>query len=297
MCLIERFRKFLTINTLYQHFGYFCYMVFLKKLFNFYLNSSTHVALSVYALTWITLLTLDLPYSESVLYFVFYASITGYNFVKYFGIAKFHHRQLANWLKLIQIVSFICFILMCYYAYQLTLNALVFIGCFALLTLLYAIPFHPKQFYTLRSVSGLKVYVIALVWAGITVFVPLINADYNLNTDIFLLAFQRFLYVIVLMLPFEIRDLKFDNLKLSTIPQKIGIKKSKALGVLLLILFCLLEFLKNETAVNTIAITFLVSIITGIFVCFSKIKQQKYYSAFFVEGLPIIWLIVILITN
>ena len=161
MCLIERFGKFLTINMLYQHFSYFCSMMFLKRLFNFYVNSSIHVALSVYALTWITLLSFDLDYNESVLYFIFYASITGYNFVKYYGMAKFHHRQLANWLKLIQIVSFICFILMCYYAIQLKLNTLIFIGCFALLTLLYAVPFYPKKNNTLRNISGLKIYIIA----------------------------------------------------------------------------------------------------------------------------------------
>ena len=45
----------------------------LKHLFNFYLNSSIHVALSVYALTWITLIKFEIDYDKSVLYFVFYA--------------------------------------------------------------------------------------------------------------------------------------------------------------------------------------------------------------------------------
>lgn len=299
MFFIEHNGKFLTIHMRYQHFSYFCLMKFLKQLFNFYINSSIHVALSVYALTWITLLSLDLSYSESALYFVFYASITGYNFVKYFGIAKFHHKQLANWLKLIQILSFTCFILMCYYAMQLQLDTLIFIGCFAVLTVLYAIPFLPKQNRnnSLRNVSGLKVYIIALVWAGVTVFIPLINADYYINADAIMLAIQRFLYIIVLMLPFEIRDLKFDNLKLSTIPQKLGLKKTKILGVLLLLLYLLLEFLKDETTINAIVITSIVSIITGLFVCFSKVEQNKYYSSFWVEGLPIVWLILLLVTN
>ena len=298
MCLIEQNGKFLTIRMPYQHFSYFCFMMFLKQLFNFYINSSIHVALSVFSLTWITLLTLNLSYSESALYFVFYASITGYNFVKYFGIAKFHHRRLANWLKLIQILSFICFFLMCYYAAQLTLKTYVFIVSFAVLTLLYAIPLYPiRHNNTLRSISGLKVYVIAIVWAGVTVFIPLINSDFNINTDIVLLGIQRFLYVLVLMLPFEIRDLKFDNLELSTIPQRLGVKKSKTIGVLLLLVFLLLEFLKDETTVNSIIVLLIVSIITALFVIFSKVEQNKYYSSFWVEGLPILWLILLLATN
>ena len=272
-------------------------MAFLKQLLGFYINSSIHVALAVYSLTWITLLNLDLSYSEPVLYFVFYASITGYNFVKYFGIAKFRHRQLANWLKLIQIVSFVCFSLMCFYAVQLKLNTHVFIGGLAVLTVLYAIPFIPNKLVTLRNVSGLKVYVIALVWAGVTVFIPLINADYFINMDVVLLGIQRFMFVLVLMLPFEIRDLKFDNTKLSTIPQLLGVKKTKILGGVMLLVFFLLEFLKDEVSTKSIITLLIVSVVTALFVFFSKIEQNKYYCSFYVEGLPILWLILSLILN
>jgi len=87
MCFIEQKGKFLTIHIRYQHFSYFCFMTFLKQLFNFYINSSIHVALAVYALAYITLVEYDIEYDENVLYFVFYATITGYNFVKYFGIS------------------------------------------------------------------------------------------------------------------------------------------------------------------------------------------------------------------
>jgi hypothetical protein len=153
-------------------------MIFLRQLFNFYINSSIHVALSVFSLTWITLLSLDLSYAESVMYFVFYATITGYNFVKYFAIAKFHHRQLANWLKLIQILSFVCFVLMCFYATQISLKVHIFNISLAVVTFFYAIPLFTKN-KTLRTVSGLKVYIIALVWTGVTVFLPLIALNYK----------------------------------------------------------------------------------------------------------------------
>ncbi len=272
-------------------------MKFIKQLFNFYINSSIHVALAVYSLTWITLLELGLEYNESVVYFVFYASITGYNFVKYFGIAKFHHKQLANWLRLIQILSFICFILMCFYAYQLHLKTLVFIVGFAALTFLYAIPFSSKQVYTLRSIGGLKIYIIALVWSGVTVLLPTVNEDIRINNDIILLGFQRFIYVLVLMLPFEIRDLKFDSLKLLTIPQRIGVKNTKRVGVLLLILFFFLEFFKDELDANQIIVLALITIMTLLVLLNSKIKQGHYYSSFWVEGLPILWLILLLVFN
>ncbi|MFV9550062.1 hypothetical protein [Algibacter sp. PT7-4] len=272
-------------------------MVFFKQFFNFYINSSIHVGLSVFSLTWITLLMLGLEYNEPVLYFVFYASVTGYNFVKYYGLAKFRHRQLANWLKLIQIVSLICFLLMCYYAIGLNFSTYVFISFFAILTVLYAMPFKASRRKSLRDVSGLKVYVIALVWAGVTVFVPVIDAGYSVNTDIVLLGLQRFVFVLVLMIPFEIRDLKFDNKKLSTIPQKLGVKNAKILGVFLLVFYFLIEFFKDETTANIISVQLLMLVITGALVVFSRVEQQKYYSSFWVESLPIVWLVLLLFFN
>lgn len=271
----------------------------IKQLLNFYINSSVHVALSVYSLTWITLLEFDVSYDENILYFVFYATITGYNFVKYFGVAKFHHRSLTNGLKAIQIFSFLCFVLMCYYGLQLETKTLYYILCFGLITFLYAIPFLPKRLFldsqhNLRTIGGLKIYLIALVWCGVTVFLPLINNDYTINTEVVITAIQRYVFIIVLMLPFEIRDLRYDSLKLSTVPQKIGVKLTKIIGGLLLIVFFLIEFFKDETSFSKIAILSTITVCTLLLLMFSKIEQGKYYSALWVEGIPIFWLILYL---
>jgi hypothetical protein len=275
-------------------------MKLLKQLFDFYINSSIHVALSVVSLTWITLLEYNISLDITLLIFIFFSSITGYNFVKYFGLAKFHHRSLANWLKAIQIFSFFCFLLMCYYAFELSFKTLMCLAGFGVVTFLYAIPFLPKYLFldskhNLRSISGLKIYLIAVVWCGVTVFLPLIENSYSIITDVILTAMQRFIFVIVLMLPFEIRDLRYDSLRLSTVPQKIGVKQTKIIGVLLLLVFFFLEFFKDETGIEEIFILLIISLITLLFVIFSKVYQRKYYSAFWVEGLPIIWLALILI--
>ncbi|MDD7886393.1 hypothetical protein [Flavivirga sp. 57AJ16] len=273
-------------------------MRFVKQLFNFYLNSSIHVALSVFSLTWITLIEFGVPYDKSLLYFVFFASITGYNFVKYFGIAKFHHRSLTNWLKWIQIFSFFCFLFMCYYAFKLNAKTLICIVGFAIVTFLYAIPFLPKRFFldkqhNLRSIGGLKIYLIALIWSGVTVLLPLINNDYGINMDVILTAIQRYLFVIVLMLPFEIRDLRYDSLKLSTIPQRIGVKQTKIMGGILLLLYFFLAFFKSEKSGVQLIVLMMITCITLLFLMFSKIEQGKNYSAFWVEGIPMVWLILL----
>ena len=275
-------------------------MRILKQIFDFYLNSSIHVALAVYALSWLTLETFNILYDEIVLYFIFYATITGYNFVKYFGLAKFHHRSLANWLKIIQIFSLICFILMCYYAFKLQAKTLIFSIGLGLITFFYAVPFLPKKIlidhnHNLRSISGLKIHIIALSWAMVTVLLPLINNNYNFDFDVGITFLQTFLYVMVLILPFDIRDMQYDSLKLGTIPQKIGIRNTRILGFVLLVIFFFAEFLKDQLLPNFILAKLVLVIITMFFILFSSENRGKYFSAFWVEGLPIVWLVLMLL--
>lgn len=272
-------------------------MYYLKRFFEFYLNSSIHVALAVYCLSWLTLLNFNIPYNGNILYFIFYATITGYNFVKYFGLAKFHHRSLTKELRIIQIFSFICFLLMCYYTLELQTKTIYAIGILGVITLLYAIPLLPKKVLfdermNLRRISGFKVYVISFVWACVTVVLPIIDSGYNIDWDVVLTVIQIFIYVLVVMLPFEIRDMSYDNLRLSTIPQQIGVKKTKMIGVLLLIPFFFLEYFKDEISPTSIIALLIVMALTIIAIVLAKTKQSDYFSSFWVEGIPIVWLLV-----
>lgn len=261
------------------------------------------MAFAAAALTWVTFIELDFTYNRNLLAFVFFGTITGYNFVKYFGLAKFHHRSLAVWLKVIQVFSLLAFLAMCYFAFYLEVETLILIGVLGVVTFFYAIPVMiPKKYLfddhkNLRQIGGLKVYVIALVWTFTSVFLPIINNDVTLNADVVVLAIQRFYFVLVLMFPFEIRDLIYDSLKLATIPQKIGVKKTKVIGVLLLILFVLLDYFKDVVNEKILLSTTIIALITLVLLLFSNKNQSKYYSAFWVESLPIMWLVVLLLLS
>jgi len=275
-------------------------MKVLKQLLDFYINSSIHVALAVYALSWITLKKLNINGDATILYFNFFATITGYNFVKYFGIAKWHHRSLANWLKVIQVFSLVCFGLMCYYALQLQNNSLLLITGFGMVTFLYAIPFLPKKWYldtqqNLRDISGLKVYVIALVWCGVTVILPVFNNNGMFSQDAIITIIQNFILVIALMLPFEIRDLNYDSLKLATIPQKIGVKNTKRLGYILVLLFYFVEYFKDNIDATGLLFQCVISIILCVFIYFANEDRNAYYTSFWVEALPVIWMLLMLL--
>lgn len=275
-------------------------MKWLKQFLDFYLNSSIHVAFAVYALSVVTLKRFGVIYDVNVLFFNFFATITGYNFVKYFGIAKWHHRSLAKWLKVIQVFSLLCFLLMCFFTLKLQEETLITIAIFAAITFLYAIPFLPKTWYldtqqNLRDISGLKVYVIALVWSGVTVVLPLVNNKVAFSETVIITVAQHFVFVMALMLPFEIRDLRYDSIKLATIPQKIGIKRTKVVGFGLVLLFYFLEYFKDNIQSNYLLITFVISLILAMFIYFSGNNRNKYYASFWVEALPIIWMLLMLV--
>ncbi|MGB7842171.1 MAG: hypothetical protein WBL21_05230, partial [Salinimicrobium sp.] len=166
----------------------------------------------------------------------------------------------------------------------------VFFGIF---TMLYSLPVLSKR-KNLRSVSGVKIFIIALVWAGVTVILPVASA--NLKLDIFILVefLQRFLLVLVLILPFEIRDLKYDLQELGTIPQKVGVTKTKILGYFFLLLMLVLESFKQNTS-RTSWVAFLLMVLTAaLFTWRSKERQSKYYASFWVEGIPILWLLILM---
>ena len=271
----------------------------IKTIFDFYINSSIHVALAIVAMSCITYLEFDISFDINVLSFIGFASITGYNFVKYFGLAKFHYRSLSNKLKLIQAFSLISFLVMCFFALQLNTSSLIAILIFGIVTFLYAIPLLPNRFFVdkkkkLRSISGLKIYIIALVWAGVTVFLPLINSEFEINDDVVLSAVQRFMFVILLMLPFEIRDLNYDSLKLATIPQRIGVKQTKVIGLLLTFLLMSLEYFKDNINIGHLISLAIIVLTTLLFLNFATKQQGKYYSAFWVESLPVCWVMLLL---
>ncbi len=262
-------------------------MSVLKAIFDFYLNASIHVALAVCALVGVTWMHFELPWDYSLLAFVFFGSITGYNFIKYAGRARFHHRSLTRDLRAIQIFSLLCFIVLGWFAIDLPEEVWWTLGISALLTFLYAVPF--VRLKSLRTLAGIKIFIVALVWAGVTVVVPLHAAGLSMDWDIWVTTLQRFLLVIALTLPFEIRDMNYDAIALATIPQQWGVRRTKFLGVVMLLLVVISEFLKDELNLGYWVIEVLVCIDIAFVLIIAQKEQPRYFASFVVESIPIVW--------
>ena len=191
-------------------------------------------------------------------------------------------------------ISFVSFFAALYYFLELKTQTKL-VGFMALtLTILYTLPFFPKK-SNLRNWSGVKIYLVAIAWVAVTVFLPVLDADYDFNMTVLLKSIQRFVFVFVLMLVFEIIDLQVDVKTLQTIPQRIGIIKTKWLTYSLLLLFVILDFLKENATPKHLISTILVAVLIAVFTFFANSKRNKYYSSFWVESVPLVWLLLLIL--
>ncbi|KVV13876.1 hypothetical protein [Flavobacterium sp. TAB 87] len=259
-----------------------------SALLNFYINGSIHVALSCYALMHLTFHMFQIPADESSALFVFFGTIVGYNFVKYDALVRVQRIAMRIQLKFIAALSLFAFVMVGYYFFQLQRITQVLSIIILAFTLLYTLPFFPNK-KNARNWAGVKIYIVSLCWVGATVVLPVINAEIPITTDFFLKCLQRFILVFVLILIFEIIDVENDDPHLQTVPQQIGVKRTKILGLLLLLPFYCFEFLKINFDKNQLIVNLIMVSVLSLFIIYAKANRSRYYSSFFVEAVPIFW--------
>ena len=264
-----------------------------QRVFDFYLDASIHVAFAVFALVNVTGLTLNIPVDAHLSWFLFFGTVTCYNFVKY-GVELEKYILVANrYHRNIQFASFIAFGLAGYHSIFLKIDVWICIVCLLVLTGLYAVPVLPHS-KKLRSWGGLKVFVVALVWAGATVILPAISQGGPNFWDICIETVQRFLFVLILMVPFEIRDLVYDSPELKTLPQRYGVARTKTLGAFATLPFFFSVFLKDSVSTADVISTGVLFLVLGALMFVTKRNQSSYFASFWVEAIPIVWCILLL---
>jgi len=271
-------------------------MLFLKKVFDFYLDASVHVALSIFSLVQVTAITLNItvPFSLNVL--VFFGSICCYNFVKYGVEAEKYIFVANNYHKIIQFFSFFCFLIIFFQLFYLSQVFVYTLLALSAITGLYALPVLPKH-KNFRSFSGLKIVIVALVWAGTTVILPVLCANLSLSLVIWIETVQRILLVLILLVSFEIRDLKYDSLELRTLPQRFGIGRTKIIGIVWCVIFLSLSFFVPDEPFFAVLSKVIISLLLILVILRTKVNQGPYFSSFWVEAIPILWLLILYVAK
>jgi len=265
----------------------------LQRVFDFYLDASIHVAFAVFALVNITDIKLNISAGHHLSWFLFFSTIVCYNFMKYGVEAEKYVIVTNGYHRIIQLISFLAFGFSAYHAYFLPLEVWLGILALMLLTGLYALPLLPRS-KKLRSWGGLKIFVVALVWTGTTVILPVLIDDGSGSWEVAIETLQRFVFVFTLMLPFEIRDLVYDSPELRTLPQRYGVQRTKVIGAFATLLFLLLTFLKDSLYMVEAAGIGIIFVILGGTLFFTKRLQRKYFASGWVEAIPIFWWVILI---
>jgi 4-hydroxybenzoate polyprenyltransferase len=125
------------------------------------------------------------------------------------------------------------------------LKHFVILACLGAISFLYSFPFLPiGKKRRIKDYGLLKIVTLSLLWTLVTVWFPVNTMP--VDNTLFLLVFaKRFLFMFILCLLFDLRDIEIDQKeKINTLPVMLGKKQSYHLSYALLVLFFALSLIK-----------------------------------------------------
>ena len=230
----------------------------IKLLFDYYINSSLHVSFCIICYIIIIKLINKFPFDWGNISFVFFTTFFTYNFIKYNESVQSINRPISFGLKLFFSKALIAFFI----SFYLFFNPII------------------------------KIFTVAFCWTMMIVVLPFFEMMDVYN--IFYYSLLIFCLVTAQMIPFEIRDKDKDMYNVKTIVHIFGTKNSKIIGYFILTTALTPTILTYYLSVDIVLkySTTLIILVTGILIYISSEKQNKYYSSFIVESVPMIWLLI-----
>jgi 4-hydroxybenzoate polyprenyltransferase len=170
-----------------------------------------------------------------------------------------------------------------------------FIGHLAVISLLYSLPIVKTRgrWWALRDFPLLKVFLIAYVWAAVTVWIPALYLHRPLLSPVVLVLFgRRFLFILALAFVFDIRDYSKDRLiGTRTFPGVFGVRATKLVALAALVGAALLVPL--GLPLHHQAVLLLPLLLAGGVIWFADESRSDYYFALVADGVMIVQFIVV----
>ena len=222
----------------------------IRKITAFILFSSIFISLCAVALCIQTNLLLHLPLNPPSFYcFVFGATLAQYNLHYLVKTTAVNNSQRLAWssknkkVHKVLLCAGIALILFSFLSFRLHhFIVLAILGAIAFLYSFPVIPFEKKK--RIKDYGFLKIFTLALLWTLVTVWFPVNNLPFEKNIFVFVFL-KRFVFLFVLCLLFDIRDIEIDRKEnITTLAVFLGKKKSYLVAYIFLILFIILSLLQ-----------------------------------------------------
>ncbi|MBD3749940.1 MAG: UbiA family prenyltransferase [Sphingobacteriales bacterium] len=286
---------------------------YLRQSLDFLIFSNIFISLGAAAQGLVTYHLLDLKPSGLVLGFLFFSTLLTYNFS--ILIQKPSEKQKkaykrVNWIfshyRLNVSITLIAILALIALFFLLSFGAQILIVFLGILSIGYALPLFSvgKRRFGLRNIPGLKLFLIALVWALSSVVLPVIEYQKNhvsivSHQDLIILLAKRFLFIVAITIPFDIRDMFQDkSYNLKTIPTVFGEKNAYLFCQMMLVSSLGLLFLFRGNGFNADFFALAITIIlTGWLIFKSKWEKNEYYYFFFLDGTLILQFVMLFLFN
>ena len=279
-------------------------MDLLKKLGQFFIYSNVFVSFCVLALCQSTSIIIGVS-SSHLFPFVFFSTLFAYNFQRMVRFITSNEQSAhLDWLNknriVIILITIISLFLSVYYALSLSISTFYFLIPASIISLSYPIKIIPLvgQKISLREMPGAKIFLIALVWSIYSVALVTLENESFYSLDNLLLFISRFSFILAITIPFDIRDLKYDDLSLKTIPQIFGEQKAKMIALYCLAFFELVSifhFFVGDFSWQILLALMLTSLLSGILIIKSSQEKNNFFFSFWLEGVSIIMYLLLFI--
>ncbi|MFD2785885.1 UbiA prenyltransferase family protein [Hymenobacter rubripertinctus] len=167
---------------------------------------------------------------------------------------------------------------------------LLFLGHLGVVSVLYSMPLLRLRgrWWALRDAPLLKVFLIAYVWAAVTVWLPALYLGRALAAPVVVVLFaRRFLFILALALVFDIRDYTKDRLTgTRTFPGVLGIRATKGLGLAALLAAALLVP-AGVTAAHNVALLLPLLLLAAV-IWGAEESRPDYYFALLTDGVMLV---------
>jgi 4-hydroxybenzoate polyprenyltransferase len=173
-----------------------------------------------------------------------------------------------------------------YFFLHLPLNIIWWLVLPAVISILYVVPLGKRKRW--RDYSLVKIFLISVVWSALTGLIPFVHTGYAEWTSGVLLFIERALFIFAITIPFDIRDIYVDDTSgLRTLPQVIGVRRSKLLAILILGISAMLTFvlIAMEVYDLRLVIPYLICwCITALLIWKSQIEMDDHYYSGLLDG-------------
>lgn len=266
----------------------------IRSIVNLYIYSSLHI--SIVATLFCAETYFIVCHEIDLLYLgiVFCSTMMMYSLHRIIGITKIsseliegRYRIILKYKSHLKIYVFIALLGIIFFMISSTYRYLIFMIPLGLISILYTVPLLSKK-KRLRDISYIKIFLISIVWSGISVG-PILVSDQPVDIVLVsLLSIEKLIYILAITLPFDIRDLAIDkSLVTMTIPHRIGIKNSYRLSYVLLIVgLSILAYISIGSDLYPMVLYFTVAyLLTMMSLIVSKSKSSDYYYSGLLDGI------------